>query len=412
MPGVAPARAVQGCSPEEWRRWQRLTQRLRRLRQSLPARSRQDGESAVALQIGLALRMLRLGRRELRSLALVEVWHQMLRALSETRPWSLPEALEGLGEIARALLPWLCMRCLSHWVDVSHSRKQLLMDCRNVLASDWATVPDPATGSPLPVLCGCGPLVMLLCPFDPVLFRYEWIRVHLHRLATAMERPKPPLVPEREPWLVHLTAFHSFPCKRSLLFAQHSPTPVRSRLRSPERPRLDEMAGPALLQQAGRPPTACGAEPSPCLLRVRGHPQTSRRDAVTAPAVVVTGVTGVREVEMIILEYMQPRALRSAEGVCRAWALIIAQSKRLQQLLQLGALLRDRYVRFFTEAWGESAVRLEVLSLRLILSDSSRAVPLWRDVEGASKASAPGGMASRSAPAPAAPGAGVGSWGV
>eukprot|EP00755_Sulcionema_specki_P015239 Sspe_Gene.58805::Locus_32290_Transcript_2_3_Confidence_0.286_Length_2081::g.58805::m.58805 len=308
---------------DEWESWKRLGAVLGRLR-GTECSTVADECQRDHRCIRLALRELKI-HTELTSLPLVTVFHSLVKKFFRTRTLC-HETPQPFTEVSLALLPRIIMRVLRFWMDQTRALIDLKRDVESVVSADFLQ----AINLAYPTFeCGAGPFLLLLLPFDPVVwYSSQWVRDNLSLLLNHSAPPPP----STEPRLIHLLALY---CSRpQLLFGAK-----QRRWRPVAQPRK------AKKRQAEEP---------------LEYPDR------------MTGVTGILDVEKQILSFATPRSLRCCEMTCRTWAAIVDTSPSLRSLLTLGGFLQRRYVRFFEELWGDIYLRLDSLAAVLLQAEFSQ----------------------------------------
>eukprot|EP01059_Diplonema_ambulator_P010659 TRINITY_DN20672_c0_g1_i1.p1 TRINITY_DN20672_c0_g1~~TRINITY_DN20672_c0_g1_i1.p1 ORF type:complete len:335 (+),score=33.38 TRINITY_DN20672_c0_g1_i1:81-1085(+) len=254
---------------------------------------------------------------------------------------------EDLTELSLAVFPPILHRIILYWVDATIEEDTLMADLTNAFSTQFTTRP-PA------FLCGTAPLITSLLPFDSTLWAYDsWFSTNAKTLATYMEISTPgwtaPDTYKTRPRM--WTSFYCKPClpsglfvytKRRMIFDGEEATydTAKNLLSRPEGTRKEKF------------------QPEP---------------VVPVEHFAYSGVSCVYDIEAQILEYLTPRDLRSAEKTCRTWAKIVALNPDLSRLLHLGAFVRNRFIRFFDESWGD-----EHFNLVTLLIARSRFLTLWK----------------------------------
>ncbi|KAH8614236.1 F box domain [Trypanosoma vivax] len=68
------------------------------------------------------------------------------------------------------------------------------------------------------------------------------------------------------------------------------------------------------------------------------------------------------EVQQLILEYLTPRALSAATGVCWVWSAIIKRSSNMSLYLSCSRAVTEAFFRFMKRDWGHKYVRVDELT--------------------------------------------------
>eukprot|EP00659_Diplonema_papillatum_P015109 gene15109-23084_t len=337
--------SVAGKERYRYSTWKKAAAECKRLRERVMAcRAKGDAEAARkaqerALQVGCTL----LGVGSSDGLAwktpLVSAWDAMLVIVgawqkdAEVRPRS-----EDVTEVCHAVFPFLLHRVALFWIDATRGADDLLVDLYNAFSTDFLSASDH---------CGVGSLITALLPFDPVLWHdHKWLQQHAKTLATSLEPDTTSVISLKCPDMsCLLTSFYCRACPAELLFRH-----AKHRRRFVLQPSADDPALSTAVLEAASHKSYLLVRPvktSKELVDV-----LAGQDATSS----TSGLTGIVEVEKLILAYADPRTLRTAENVCRAWADICFNTPRFRYHLHLGAFVRNRFVRFFEESWGDETL--------------------------------------------------------
>eukprot|EP01063_Lacrimia_lanifica_P017897 TRINITY_DN24880_c0_g1_i1.p1 TRINITY_DN24880_c0_g1~~TRINITY_DN24880_c0_g1_i1.p1 ORF type:complete len:361 (+),score=94.37 TRINITY_DN24880_c0_g1_i1:57-1139(+) len=275
------------------------------------------------------------------SVPLVEVWDRLLVIVGNHADRGLPldaARRRKLTELAHGCLPAALLRILAYWVDgVAWEKASLRREIDALLAADFVEAD---------YTCGVAPLVMALLPFDPIAQRDAWCAAQCEALSCAADRQGSMLAQRgvRERAVRCLLAFHTCPGPRQRVF-MYKARAVRH----------------VIDDATGRVTRDTGAI---YLRRVRGGACTDGEAPLPSDVAGDAHAPGpmLPDIEALILEWLPPRDLRVAEVTCKAWAAAVMAAPPLRARLRLGAFVRNRFVRFFEEAWGDECVDVHAVA--------------------------------------------------
>jgi len=321
------------------------------------------------------LRMLGLpcDATDTRGLPLTEV----LRALVWSCASSITHGAENvalpiINASARLLLPHLLLRTLRYWADPSLTEKDIRMYLASafhefVVKNEGSGYEEEARGT-LPKLSSpCMLLCMRMVIIDSLITvsfsaaEREWLAQRLEAYLRLPPCPHVSAVPDtfertRRPEGASLeletACTWSVPGASVPMLVSNAPLMPCCCL-GPHGAHMQPADGPGMLL----------VDPSWLIPR----PYTSCRPPLPpAPEGEESGrLLGVKEIDTIILEFLPPRDLRTAEQVCLGLARAVHDDPVLRWRVRMAALVRQSFNRFYGEEWGDHDVRLDYLMFRL-----------------------------------------------
>ena len=307
---------------------QRISDKLRRMRNYKGTDIDPAGLQTARLLLGLEF----LGFGEVKERpTIVEVLDKFVEMLDGAN--ITEDSMGNLTELSAAIFPPLVIEVLTFWIDHSRSLTAMRHDLDNVFQTSFLE----GDGWD----CGAGPLLLAVLPFDVAVYLNNmWIRNNCKKLAVAYElQAAISIIPWRQSRLAVLTAFYCRAHKVQNLFTNLNAKKIVVD------GHIVESSKPTLLLRKTIGKRSC---PAPYEI-----PEEHTSDNF--------GITGVIDIEKNIISYLTPRALRSAEQTCRIWCSHITSTPSYCVQLHLGAFLRNRFVSFFEDSWGDENLNMTVL---------------------------------------------------
>eukprot|EP01060_Flectonema_neradi_P007291 TRINITY_DN15064_c0_g1_i1.p1 TRINITY_DN15064_c0_g1~~TRINITY_DN15064_c0_g1_i1.p1 ORF type:complete len:354 (+),score=45.23 TRINITY_DN15064_c0_g1_i1:30-1091(+) len=286
----------------------------------------------VAARLDLGLSFLGLGDDSSKDRPVIV---EVLDRLVSTLDTDCSEAdINTLTELSVSIFPPLILDVLTFWVDYTMSPSTMKHDLDNIFQSSFLEGDQWS--------CGVGPLLLAVLPFDiTVYLKDAWVRRNCKRLAIAYEiESSTSIIPWHGSRPCVLTAFYCRAHKVQKLFTNLN---VRKKVVDNQ---IVEDKATLLIRKT---------------IHKGDHPKLFTIEEGTSPN-ENCGVTGIIDIEKCIIAYLTPRDLRSAELTCRAWCNHISSTPLYRSQLHLGAFLRNRFVSFFKDSWGDENLNMLLLS--------------------------------------------------